>query len=141
MANCPMPAGTVGSRRTAARRTPGTISFSNSSHFPLRLYSNSHEAGGVAARSNQALHEARSHADRGRMQIRSEWSLSPGSTRNVAVPPLAARMSGASSTRSRPSLADGIWIAAALTNVDLNILSIDPAERRQGIQEHAQAGL
>ena len=40
MANWPIPAGRAGSQRTAARVTPGTISLSSSSHFPLKLYSN-----------------------------------------------------------------------------------------------------
>ena len=39
-ANWPMPAAMAGSRRTAARVTPGAICFSSSSHFPLKLYSN-----------------------------------------------------------------------------------------------------
>ena len=43
---------------TAARVTPGAISLSNSSHFPLMPYSNSSETGGVAARPRQALDEA-----------------------------------------------------------------------------------
>ena len=38
-ANWPIPAGMVGSRRTAARVTPGAISLSSSSHFPLMPYS------------------------------------------------------------------------------------------------------
>jgi hypothetical protein len=37
--NCPMPEATAGSRSTAARITPGAISLSSSSHFPLMLYS------------------------------------------------------------------------------------------------------
>jgi len=39
-ANWPMPAITDGSQRTAARVTLGAICFSNSSHLPLKLYSN-----------------------------------------------------------------------------------------------------
>ena len=39
-ANCPIPAGALGSRMTAARVTPGAICLSSSSHLPLRLYSN-----------------------------------------------------------------------------------------------------
>ena len=39
-ANWPIPAAMAGSRRTAARVTPGAISLSSSSHFPLKLYSN-----------------------------------------------------------------------------------------------------
>ena len=35
------PGGDAGSRRTAARVTPGAISLSSSSHFPLMLNSNS----------------------------------------------------------------------------------------------------
>src|SRR6185436_11863160 len=38
--NCPIPEAMAGSRRTAARVTPGAISLSSSSHFPLRPYSN-----------------------------------------------------------------------------------------------------
>src|SRR5262249_19769030 len=38
-ANWPIPEVAVGSRRTAARVTPGAICLSNSSHFPLKLYS------------------------------------------------------------------------------------------------------
>ena len=52
------PAGLAGSRRTATRVTPGAICLSSSSHFPLRLYSNDHETGGVAARPRQAVDEA-----------------------------------------------------------------------------------
>src|SRR5262245_53716503 len=37
--NWPIPAVMVGSRRTAARVTPGAISLSSSSHFPLTPYS------------------------------------------------------------------------------------------------------
>ena len=40
MANWPIPAVMAGSRRTAARVTPGAICLSSSSHFPLKLYSN-----------------------------------------------------------------------------------------------------
>ena len=40
MANWPIPAGMAGSRRTATRVTPGAISLSSSSHFPLKPYSN-----------------------------------------------------------------------------------------------------
>src|SRR5262249_23659632 len=39
-ANWPGPAASAGSRRTPARRTLGAISFSSSSHFALKLYSN-----------------------------------------------------------------------------------------------------
>ena len=39
-ANWPIPAARAGSRRTATRVRLGAISLSNSSHFPLRLYSN-----------------------------------------------------------------------------------------------------
>src|SRR5262249_59274550 len=39
--NWPVPDVTVGSRRTAARVTPGAISLSSSTHFALKLYSNS----------------------------------------------------------------------------------------------------
>jgi hypothetical protein len=39
-ANCPIPAVMAGSRRIAARVTPGAICLSNSSHFPLKVYSN-----------------------------------------------------------------------------------------------------
>src|SRR5262249_19827649 len=39
-ANCPIPTDMAGSRSTAARVTLGAISLNNSSHFPLRLYSN-----------------------------------------------------------------------------------------------------
>ncbi len=39
-ANWPVPEALAGSRRTAARVTPGAICLSSSSHFPLRLYSN-----------------------------------------------------------------------------------------------------
>ena len=39
-ANWPIPAAVAGSRRTATRFTPGTISLSSSSNFPLMLYSN-----------------------------------------------------------------------------------------------------
>src|SRR5262249_14322467 len=61
-ANCAIPAGRVGSRRTAARVTPGAMSRISSSHFPLMPYSIESETGGVAAWVRQALHEAR--ADR-----------------------------------------------------------------------------
>src|SRR5215475_12029342 len=37
--NCPLPDGMLGSRRTAARVTPGEICLSNSSHFALMPYS------------------------------------------------------------------------------------------------------
>ena len=40
---------------TATRVSRGAISFSNSSHFPLMLYSKEHETGGVAAWARQAL--------------------------------------------------------------------------------------
>ena len=40
-ANWPIPAVMAGSRRTAARVTPGAICLSSSSHFALKLYSNS----------------------------------------------------------------------------------------------------
>ena len=39
-ANWPMPDGLVGSRKTAARVTPGAICWSSSSHLPLKVYSN-----------------------------------------------------------------------------------------------------
>jgi hypothetical protein len=39
-ANWLTPAVMTGSRRTAARVTPGAIALSSSSHFPLKLYSN-----------------------------------------------------------------------------------------------------
>src|ERR1700738_3195449 len=39
-ANWPIPEGFAGSRKTAARVTPGAICLSSSSHFPLKLYSN-----------------------------------------------------------------------------------------------------
>jgi hypothetical protein len=38
--NWPLPAAMAGSRRIAARVTPGAISLSSSSHFPLMPYSN-----------------------------------------------------------------------------------------------------
>src|SRR5579863_4940990 len=40
IANWPIPAVMAGSRRTAARVTPGAISLRSSSHFPHKLYSN-----------------------------------------------------------------------------------------------------
>ena len=57
-ANWPIPAVMAGSRRTAARVTPGAICLSSSSHFPLMPYSNCDKAGGVAARPRQAIDEA-----------------------------------------------------------------------------------
>jgi len=48
----------VGSLRTATRFTPGAISLSKSSHFPLRLYSYDVKTGGVAAGPRQAIDEA-----------------------------------------------------------------------------------
>jgi hypothetical protein len=39
-ANCPIPLALPGSRKTAARVTPGAICLSSSSHLPARLNSN-----------------------------------------------------------------------------------------------------
>src|SRR5262249_43465237 len=58
MANWPIPAGRVGSQRTAARVTPGAISLSSSSHFPLKPYFERHKAGRIATRARQTLDEA-----------------------------------------------------------------------------------
>src|SRR6516165_7999485 len=49
----PIPAGTEGSHRTAARVTFGAICLSDSNHFPFKL----HEAGGIAAWPRQTLDE------------------------------------------------------------------------------------
>ena len=54
-----MPA-TVASRNTATRFVPGEISLSSSSHLAPMLYSNLHEASGIATRPREAGDYARS---------------------------------------------------------------------------------
>src|SRR5262245_42601048 len=60
--------GLAGSRSTAARVTLGATCLSNSGHFPLKLYSNERNPGGVAAWSRQTLDEAGSDRIRGRRE-------------------------------------------------------------------------
>ena len=66
-ANRPVPEPRVGSRRTAARVTPGAICLKQLQPFPAHAVFGSHEAGGIAARSRQAVDEA--GADR----IAGDW--------------------------------------------------------------------
>ena len=56
--NWPIPVAMAGSRRTAARVTPGASSLSSSSHFALKLVFEQQETGGIAARPRQTIDEA-----------------------------------------------------------------------------------
>src|SRR5262249_7614883 len=56
-ANWAGPEARPGSRRTPARRTLGAISFSSSSHFALKPYSNEVNPGSIAARPRKAVNK------------------------------------------------------------------------------------
>ncbi len=103
-ANWPIPAVRLGSRRTAARVTPGAISLSSSSHFPLMLYSNCNEAGGVAARSRQTFDEAGADRIDRPTRTRSVRCGSPAATAQSDAVPVARMTSGASATNSAACL-------------------------------------
>ena len=130
----------MGSRRTATRVTPGAISLSSSSHFPLMLYSNSHETGGVAARPRQAVDEA--GADR----IGDDREHDRHGAGRLQQRPHGRGAMGQDDVRRErdqfrrvPANLGGIGRGPA--GVDPHVAADGPAQLRQPLQERPDAGL
>ena len=138
--NWPIPVGVAGSRRTATRVTPGATSLSNSSHLPLRPYSNMRKPGGVAARPRQAVDEAgtdridddREH-DRhraGRLQHRSHGRSARGQNDVRRERGQFHRVS-----------ANIRGIGRGPVGVDAHVVADGPTQLRQRLQERPDPGL
>ena len=139
-AHWPVPEGMAGSRRTAARVTPGAISLSSSSHFALRLYSNDSEAGDIAAGPRQALDEARADRigglgehDRHGAGGPSQWSHGRAARRQNDVRRERDQFGRVSAIcgRHRP---------AGPTGIDLHVAADGPAQLLQPLQERPRCG-
>ena len=111
----------AGSRRTATRVTPGAISLSSSSHFPLMLYSNAVKPGGVAARPRQAVDEAGADRIGDAARTRSARCGSPAATPPRSRLPAARMTSGASATNSAAYLRNASASPAAPADVDPHV--------------------
>ena len=130
----------AGSRRTAARVTPGAICLSSSSHFAAQAVFETHETGGVAARPRQAIDKA--GADRigdctntiGTVRV----ACSNGATAGL---PVARMTSGASATNSAAYLRMSVGIARGPADVDPHVAADGPAQLLQPLQERRDAGL
>ena len=138
--NWPVPAGMAGSRRTATRVTPGAICLSSSSHFPLMLYSNSHETGGVAARPRQAVDEA--GADR----IGDDREHDRHGAGRLQQRPHGRGAMGQDDVRRergqfRRVSANVGGIGRGPAGVDPHVAADGPAQLRQPLQERPDAGL
>ena len=125
-ANWQIPGGMAGSQRRPARFRSGAICLSNSSHFPLRLYSNCSKAGGVATRVWTGCRQSRSRRDRERLRIRSARYASleaapPG------CPPAAKMTSGASPANSVAYLRGSSALRASPSVLHLEIVHDRPA--------------
>ena len=139
-ANWPIPAAMAGSRRTAARVTPGAICFEQLQPFPAQAVFEHRETSGVAARPRQAVDEA--GADRigdvantiGTVRV----ACSNGPT---AAPPAARMTSGASATSSAACLRIAAASPAAQRVSIRTLRPIGPAQLRQPLQERREAGL
>ena len=141
MANWPMPAVMSGSRRTAARVTPGAVCLSSSSHFPAQVVFELKKAGHIAARPRQIIDEA--GADRigdlhehdrhgaGRLQQRPHG-------RRCRWPKMT---SGASATSSAACLR---WSSALPAPQRVSIRTLRPSvqpNRCKRLQERRDTGL
>ena len=128
-----------GSRRTAARVTPGAISLSSSSHFPLDAVFEQRKSGGVAARPRQAFDEA--GADR--------IGVSANTIGTVRVACCNAATAGAAGQddvrRERDQFrrvsAKAVGIAGGPAVVDPHVAAVGPAQLLQPLQERPKTGL
>ena len=127
----------VGSRRTATRVTPGAISLSSSSHFPLMPYSKMRKAGGIAAWPRQAVDKAA--ADRiGDIHEHDRHGAGRlAAMPRTAAPPAARMTSGASATNSAAYLRMSLGIGRAPAGVDPHIAADGPAQLLQPSQNAA----
>ena len=139
-ANWPIPAASAGSRRTAARVTPGAISLSSSSHFPLMPYSYwvkpvALPPGRARLSTKPAPTGSRSTANTiGTVRV----ACSNGPT---AEPPTARMTSGASATNSAAYLRVRSASPAPQRVVDPHVAAVGPAQLLQPLQERRDAGL
>ena len=125
---------------TATRVTPGAISLSSSSHFPLMPYSNMGKAGGIAARPRQAVDKA--GADR----IETPRTRSARCGSPVAMPPRSGAPCGQNDIRRerdqfRRVSAKSVGIAAAQRVSIRTLRPIGPAQLLQALHEAVDAGL
>ena len=90
----------AGSRRTAARVTPGAISLSSSSHFPLDAVFELRETRWRCRPAAPGSRRSRRRPDRRRARTRSARCGSPAATAATVAPPVARMTSGASATNS-----------------------------------------
>ena len=130
----------AGSRRTAARVTPGAISLSSSSHFPLNAVFESHETGGVAARPRQAVDEA--GADR----IDDDREHDRHGAGRLQQRPHGRGAMGQDDVRRerdqfRRVSANVGGIGRGPAGVDPHVAADGPAQLRQRLQERPDAGL
>src|SRR5262249_3494010 len=114
-ANWPIPDVRAASRRTAARVTAGAICLSNSSHFPLKLYSN----------------------------CIKPVALPPGRDRLSTNPPRARGQNDVwrEGRQFRRVLADGVGQALAPSIINPEVAALGPTQLLQRLHQHRVAGL
>ena len=139
-ANWPIPAAMAGSRRTAARVTPGAISLSSSSHFPLMLYSNCIKP--VALPPGRARLSTKP-APTGSATMREHDRHGAG---RLQQRPHGRAASGQDDVRRerdqfRRVFANVVGIARGPAGVDPHVAAVGPAQLLQPLQERRDAGL
>ena len=136
----PIPAASEGSRRTATRVTLGAISLSNSSHFPLRLYSNALKP--VVLPPGRAK-LATKPAPTGSITFANTIGTVRVTRCSAATFTLAeAKMtSGASATNSTAYLFEFSGITGGPADVDAYVAAIGPAQFLQPLEECPDASL
>ena len=134
MANWPIPAAMAGSRRTAARVTPGAISLSSSSHFAAKPYSNIIKPVALPP-GRDRLSTKPALTGSGTITntigtVRVTWSN--GATLTL---PIARMTSGASATNSVAYLRMSAALPARPAGVDVHVAAVSPAQLLQPLME------
>src|SRR5262249_6209046 len=139
-ANCAIPAGSVGSRRTATRVTPGAMSRISSSHFPLMPYSI--DVKPVALPPGCARLSTKPAPTGSGVSVNTigtvRVSLSNGP---ATAPPLARMTSGASASSSAAYWRMRSASPAPPARVDAHVAGDGPARLPQPLHERAHARL
>ena len=139
-ANWPIPAVMAGSRRTAARVTPGAISLSSSSHFPLKPYSNWIKP--VALPPGRARLSTKP-APTGSATFTNTIGTVRVACSNGATAAVAGGQDDVRRERDqfRRVSANVGGIARAPAIVDPHVAAVDPAQLLQPLHERRDAGL
>src|SRR4051812_47664261 len=122
------------SRRTAARVTPGAISLSSSSHFPLRPYSN--EMNPVTLPPGCARLSTKPAPTGSATPANTIGKVPVASINGPTVEvPVARTTSGAKATNSAAYPAKAVGIAPGPAILDPHVRADDPAQFLQTLQE------